>query len=95
MAKISKENEEKQAIIDEFASSNKDSQTYIDNLNEDITDLKISVSSFNESEMSIQEMSEMINKEIETHTKNVEILYLKILSQMIINQLNKDVLKNK
>ena len=73
MAKISKENEEKQAIIDEFASSNKDSQTYIDNLNEDITDLKISVSSFNESEMSIQEMSEMINKEIETHTKNVEI----------------------
>ena len=64
MAKISKENEEKQAIIDEFASSNKDSQTYIDNLNEDITDLKISVSSFNESEMSIQEMSEMINKEI-------------------------------
>ena len=39
MAKISKENEEKQAIIDEFASSNKDSQTYIDNLNEDITDL--------------------------------------------------------
>ena len=73
MAKISKENEEKQAIIDEFASSNKDSQTYIDNLNEDITDIKISVSSFNESEMSIQEMSEMINKEIETHTKNVEI----------------------
>ena len=73
MAKISKENEEKQAIIDEFASSNKDSQTYIDNLNEDITDLKISVSSFNESEMSIQEMSEMINKEVETHTKNVEI----------------------
>ena len=44
MAKISKENEEKQAIIDEFASSNKDSQTYIDNLNEDITDLKISAS---------------------------------------------------
>ena len=40
MAKISKENEEKQAIIDEFASSNKDSQTYIDNLNEDITDFK-------------------------------------------------------
>ena len=35
MAKISKENEEKQAIIDEFASSNKDSQTYIDNLNEE------------------------------------------------------------
>ena len=73
MSKISKENEEKQSIIDEFANSNKDSQTYIDNLNEDITDLKISVSSFNESEMSIQEMSEMINKEIETHTKNVEI----------------------
>ena len=73
MSKISKENEEKQSIIDEFANSNKDSQTYIDNLNEDITDLKISVSSFNESEMSIEEMSEMINKEIETHTKNVEI----------------------
>ena len=69
---MSKENEEYQKIIDEFSNANKDSQKYIDDLNFDITNLKISVSSFNESEVSIQEITEMIQKEIETHTKNKE-----------------------
>ncbi len=68
--KMSKQNEEDQKIIDEFSNANKESQKYIDDLNLDITNLKISVSSFNESEVSIQEMTEMIIKEIETHTKN-------------------------
>ena len=68
--KMSKQNEEDQKIIDEFSNANKESQKYIDDLNLDITNLKISVSSFNESEVSIQEMTEMIMKEIETHTKN-------------------------
>ena len=70
--KITKMNEENQKIINEFSNTNKDSQRYIDDLNMDITNLKISVSSFNESEVSIQEMTDMINKEIETHTKNRE-----------------------
>ena len=69
---MNKQNEEDQKIIDEFSNANKDSQKYIDDLNFDITNLKISVSSFNESEVSIQEITEMIEKEIETHTKNKE-----------------------
>ena len=67
---ITKQNEKAQKEIDEFSSANKDSQEYIDNLNIDITNLKISVSSFNESEISIQEMTDMINKEIDLNTKN-------------------------
>ena len=75
---ITKQNQKDQEVIDEFTSSNKDSQKYIDDLNEDITNLKISVSSFNESEASIEEMAEMLNKEIETHTKNIESKKLQI-----------------
>lgn len=75
---MNKQNEEDQKIIDEFSNSNKDSQKYIDDLNFDITNLKISVSSFNESEVSIQEMTEMIKKEIDTHTRNKENKTLQI-----------------
>ena len=75
---INKQNEEDQKIIDEFSNANKDSQKYIDDLNFDITNLKISVSSFNESEVSIQEITEMIQKEIETHSKNKENKKLQI-----------------
>lgn len=77
---MTKQNEESQKIIDEFSNANKDSQKYIDDLNLDITNLKISVSSFNESEVSIQEMTDMINKEIETHTKNKDNKKLQIES---------------
>ena len=70
--KISEQNEIDQKEIDEFYLTNKESQQYIDDLNLDITNLKISVSSFYESEVSIKEMTEMINKEIETNTKNKE-----------------------
>ena len=59
---MNKQNEDDQKIIDEFSNANKDSQKYIDDLNFDITNLKISVSSFNESEVSIQEITEMIEK---------------------------------
>ena len=75
---MNKQNEEDQKIIDEFSNANKDSQKYIDDLNFDITNLKISVSSFNESEVSIQEITEMIQKEIETHSKNKENKKLQI-----------------
>lgn len=67
-----KENEELNKIILEFANLNKDNQKYIDDLNEDITNLKISVSSFEESEISINEMTDRINNEIEISKKSIE-----------------------
>ena len=56
--------------INEYALLNKDDQKYIDDLNFDITNLKISVSSFDESEESINEMIDRINLDIE-NTKTV------------------------
>ena len=44
----------------------------MDDLNFDITNLKISVSSFNESENSIDEMAELLKQEIENQNKNIE-----------------------
>jgi len=69
---ITKENEELSRVIQEFADLNKDDQIYIDDLNLDITNLKISVSSFDESESSIEEISQMINQEIEANRKSKE-----------------------
>lgn len=51
--------------IERYFLLNKDNQKYIDDLNFDITNLKISVSSFDESETSIDEMVERINLDIE------------------------------
>ena len=80
--KIVEQNEELSKIINEFAELNKDDQKYIDDLNFDITNLKISVSSFDESEASIQEIQERINQELENaHTsienKNAQIEQIK------------------
>ena len=66
-------------VIEEFASNNKDNQKYIDDLNFDITNLKISVTSFDESESSIEEMVERIlqdikNNELSIENKNQNIL---------------------
>lgn len=58
---MNKETEEITKVINEYASLNKDNQKYIDDLNFDITNLKISVSSFDESESSIDEIQERIN----------------------------------
>ena len=61
--------------INEYAELNRDNQKYIDDLNVDITDLKISVSSFDESEVSIVELEERIDQEIEKNkeaSKNKE-----------------------
>lgn len=57
--------------IDEFAKLNQDNQKYIDDLNFDVTNLKISVSSFNESELSIDEMVERINLDIENNKSSI------------------------
>ncbi len=55
--------------IEEYTLLNKDNQKYIDDLNFDVTNLKISVSSFDESESSIEEMVERINQDLQ---KNIE-----------------------
>ncbi len=70
--KIEDENLKLKKIIDEFSYSNKDVQKQIEDLNFDITNLKISVSSFNESEGSIDEMIVLLQREIESHKKNLE-----------------------
>ena len=80
--KIVEQNEELSKIITEFAELNKDDQKYIDDLNFDITNLKISVSSFDESEASIQEIQERINQELENahisiENKNTQIEQIK------------------
>ena len=69
---ITNKNEELSKIITEFADLNKDDQKYIDDLNFDITNLKISVSSFDESETSIQEIQDRINQEIENARISIE-----------------------
>lgn len=70
--KIAEQNQELSKIITEFAELNKDDQKYIDDLNFDITNLKISVSSFDESEASIQEIQERINQELENANQSIE-----------------------
>ena len=76
--KLSSQNEELTKVITEFAELNKDNQKYVDDLNFDITNLKISVSSFDESEASIEEMKERINMDIENTLKSIENKKLQI-----------------
>ena len=69
---INEENEKLKKFITEFAELNKDNQKYVDDLNFDITNLKISVSSFDESESSIEELQERIDSEINSTNKSIE-----------------------
>ena len=69
---IVRETQELTKIIQEYAELNKDNQKYIDDLNFDITNLKISVSSFDESETSIEEMQERINIDIDNADKSIK-----------------------
>lgn len=57
--------------IDEFAKLNADNQKYIDDLNADVTNLKISVSSFSESELSLDEMMERIEQDIINNNNSI------------------------
>ena len=70
--KLDNKKNELSAIINEYASANKENQKYIDDLNFDVTNLKISVSSFNESEVSIDEMVERINSDIAANDLNIQ-----------------------
>ena len=69
---LTEETENLTKVIQEYADLNKDNQKYIDDLNFDITNLKISVSSFDESETSIEEMQERINMDIENTNKSIQ-----------------------
>ena len=64
--------EELNKVIEEFVLNNKDNQKYIDDLNFDITNLKISVTSFDESESSIEEMVERISQDIKNNEQSIE-----------------------
>ena len=68
---MDKQNNELNIIIEEFTNLNKDNQNYIDDLNFDITNLKISVSSFDESEVSINEMIDRIDTDIKNNTISI------------------------
>ena len=70
---LENENSDLQQKINELTSKNEEQQKFIDDLNSDIVDLKISVSSFDESAVSIDEMLEMIRQEINNCVQNVEI----------------------
>ncbi len=67
-----KENTEMQAIVDEFSSKNEEQQRTFDDLNSDIMDLKISVSSFDESSNSMDEILERIQKDINNCAYSVD-----------------------
>ena len=69
---LTEQTEKLTKTITEFAELNKDNQKYVDDLNFDITNLKISVSSFDESEVSIEEMQERIHQDIENTDKSIE-----------------------
>ncbi len=69
---LNEETDKLTKIITEYAELNKDDQKYIDDLNFDITNLKISVSSFDESETSIEEIKERIAQEKEANQKSIQ-----------------------
>lgn len=69
---IDEENKKLSEEIEEFSNHNKETQTIVDDLNFDITNLKISVSSFDESEASINEIVERINNDIENLKQSKE-----------------------
>ena len=72
IASMDEENLNLSVVIEEFTNLNKDNQKYIDDLNFDITNLKISVSSFDESESSIDEIVERIHTEIDNNLSSIE-----------------------
>jgi len=69
---IENENVSLELVIEEFTNLNKDNQKYIDDLNFDITNLRISVSSFDESETSINEMVERIDLDIKNNSTSIK-----------------------
>ena len=73
ISNIENENAGLQEKIKEYTDKNIEQQKEIDDLNSDIVDLKISVSSFDESSISIDEMVEMLEQEINNCIESVNI----------------------
>jgi len=71
ITELEKEISELGLEISIFNNNNKDKQKELDDLNFDITNLKISVSSFDESESSINEFVQRIEEEIMSNNKNI------------------------
>ena len=101
--KIVENSRELNEEITEYAQKHQADQDKIDILNEDITNLKISVSSFEESNLSIDEIIERITSEIESKTINIEshkkeIIQLKEKNEelsQLIKALEQSILKIK
>jgi chromosome segregation protein len=72
MTNLDKENEEAQTKVDEYAKKNMEQQKVFDDLNSDIMDLKISVSSFDESSSSQDEVLQRIKQDIEDNNTSIE-----------------------
>ena len=95
LEQIQKENVQLQDKINDYAEKNKEINKIVDDLNFDITNLKISVSSFDESENSINEIQSLIKKDIENNTKGVEAKEKKNqILESEIDTLNSIILKN-
>ena len=69
---LSEETKKLKQKINEFDDLNKDNQKKVDDLKFDITNLKISVTSFDESEISIEEIQSRIQLEIDNADKNIK-----------------------
>ena len=95
---LDQDNDEKQKIIEEYARFHQEKQKEINFLNEDVVNLKISLSSFDESVASLEEMKEKISQDIENFQqgitrKNVEI---EETSQKVVENLQEiETLKEK
>ncbi len=91
-----------QEIIDEYARFHKENQKVIDGLNEDIVNLKISLSSFDESVSSIDEMKQKIEQDIQNFEEGInrKNSQIKELEESIeenktnIKLINEDINKN-
>ena len=71
MENLENENSELNNKIEEFSKNNQENQKYIDDLKFDITNLQVSVSSFDESQESIDEFVNKLNEDIEENNKKI------------------------
>ncbi len=72
MSDLESENSELNIQIENYAKKNQDDQKYIDDLKFDITNLQVSVSSFDESDESIDEFVNKLNEDIEENNKQIQ-----------------------
>ena len=77
---IESENSQKQMVIDEYSRFNKEKQKELDILNEDVVNLRISLSSFDETVASIDEMKEKINQDILNFKQGIDKKQIQIVS---------------